>query len=303
MFSRHLQYTYLCCRGRTLWTRPQMGVWTFDAWCHGVKSASEQLQLCELSGPTFRFTKQNLAWWAVTRWTSKNHKTVKIWGWVLVWVWALAWDNTVLSFQLSLNVNMYFHYSIVSCSCGKSRGKYTANLSTEEKAISSANMFFLKPPPPPTLLPSSSKKQISYHHAEAANRLHVYFNYRTPWSTLQPENWCNSYKTSCTTAGKIAPHKQFHMNSTTYLCPIKTMGGGSCSWENSTSVTSPTSLQWRRLTRVHIWDNDQQCNSLWAPTNSYIPPWGGGRFTHWCQAPMCKTVSSHEINSHEINSH
>ena len=87
----------------------------------------------------------------------------------------------------------YFHYSIVSCSCGKSRGKYTANFSTEEKAISNANVFFLKPPPPPTLLPSSSKKQISYHHAEAANRLHVYFNYRTP--TLQPENWCNSYKT------------------------------------------------------------------------------------------------------------
>ena len=87
----------------------------------------------------------------------------------------------------------YFHYSIVSCSCGKSRGKYTANFSTEEKAISNANVFFLKLPPPPTLLPSSSKKQISYHHAEAANRLHVYFNYRTP--TLQPENWCNSYKT------------------------------------------------------------------------------------------------------------
>ena len=27
--------------------------------------------------------RKNLAWWAVTRRTSKNHKTVKIWGWAL----------------------------------------------------------------------------------------------------------------------------------------------------------------------------------------------------------------------------
>ena len=36
-----------------------------------------------------------LAWWAVTKRTSKHHKTVKIGGWVLAWVWALARDNTV----------------------------------------------------------------------------------------------------------------------------------------------------------------------------------------------------------------
>ena len=34
--------------------------------------------------------RKNLAWWAVTRRTLKNHKTVKIWGWALARVWALA---------------------------------------------------------------------------------------------------------------------------------------------------------------------------------------------------------------------
>ena len=38
----------------------------------------------------FGFTTQNLAWWAVTQRTLKNHKTVKIGEWVL------ARDNTVL---------------------------------------------------------------------------------------------------------------------------------------------------------------------------------------------------------------
>jgi len=37
---------------------------------------------------------KNLAWWAVTRRTSKNHNTVEIGGWVL------AWDNTVGYFPL-----------------------------------------------------------------------------------------------------------------------------------------------------------------------------------------------------------
>ena len=40
---------------------------------------------------------KNLAWWAVTRRTSKNHKTVKMGGWALAWVWALARDITVLT--------------------------------------------------------------------------------------------------------------------------------------------------------------------------------------------------------------
>ena len=49
-------------------------VWTFDAWCCAAQSASEQSQLCELSGSTFGSLRKNLAWWAVTRRTSKNHK-------------------------------------------------------------------------------------------------------------------------------------------------------------------------------------------------------------------------------------
>ena len=51
----------LCCRGRTLWTRPQTGVWTFNAWFHGAQCTSQQLQPCELSGPTFKFTMQKFS--------------------------------------------------------------------------------------------------------------------------------------------------------------------------------------------------------------------------------------------------
>ena len=50
---------------------------------------NDRSYVCELSGLTFDSLRQNLAWWAVTRRTSKNHKTVKIGG------WALARDNTV----------------------------------------------------------------------------------------------------------------------------------------------------------------------------------------------------------------
>ena len=40
--------------------------------------------------------RENLAWWVVTQRTLKNHKAVKIGGWVLARVWALAQDNTVI---------------------------------------------------------------------------------------------------------------------------------------------------------------------------------------------------------------
>ena len=50
----------------------------------------------ELSGPTFNPLHKNLAGWAVTRRTSRNHKTVKIGGWVLASRWALTRDNTVV---------------------------------------------------------------------------------------------------------------------------------------------------------------------------------------------------------------
>ena len=72
-------------------------VQTFDAQCHVAQSASEQLQLphlSELSGPIPSDSLcENLAWWAVTWRTLKNHKTVG--GWALARVWVLARDSTV----------------------------------------------------------------------------------------------------------------------------------------------------------------------------------------------------------------
>ena len=34
---------------------------TFDGWCRGAQSASDQLQVCELNGPTFGFTMQEFS--------------------------------------------------------------------------------------------------------------------------------------------------------------------------------------------------------------------------------------------------
>ena len=48
----------LGCRERTLRTRTERLCANFDAWCRGAQSASEQLQLCEFSVPTFWFTTQ-----------------------------------------------------------------------------------------------------------------------------------------------------------------------------------------------------------------------------------------------------
>ena len=44
---------------------------------------------CELSS-------HHAVWWAVTRRTLKNHRTVKIGGWALTQGWALARDNTII---------------------------------------------------------------------------------------------------------------------------------------------------------------------------------------------------------------
>jgi len=70
-------------------------VQTFDAWCRGIQSASEQSQLCELSGPTFGFTTQEFSMVGSYTENLENHKTVKIGGWALARVWAPALDNTV----------------------------------------------------------------------------------------------------------------------------------------------------------------------------------------------------------------
>ena len=84
----------LCCRGRTLRTRPRTGV--FKPLCRGAQSVSEQPQLCELSGPIFGFTTQNFSMvGGYTENLKKKTQHCKIGGWVLAWVWALALDSTV----------------------------------------------------------------------------------------------------------------------------------------------------------------------------------------------------------------
>ena len=67
-------------------------VHSFDAWCHGAQSASEQSQLCELSWPTFGFTMQEFSMEGGYMKNPKKNKTVKI------GVWALSRDNTVSCF-------------------------------------------------------------------------------------------------------------------------------------------------------------------------------------------------------------
>ena len=66
-------------------------------WCHGTQSASEQSQLCELSGPTFGFTTQefSMVGGCTENPEKKKHKTFKLGGGGLARVWALARDNTV----------------------------------------------------------------------------------------------------------------------------------------------------------------------------------------------------------------
>ena len=73
-------------------------VQTFDAWCRVTQSASEQLQLCELSGPTctFGFTTREFCMVGGYTENPENHKTVKIGGWTL-----LAQDNTVIIYEKS----------------------------------------------------------------------------------------------------------------------------------------------------------------------------------------------------------
>ena len=75
-------------------------VQTFDVWCRGTQSTTDQLQLCDLSGPTFGFTTQNFSMVGGYTENLENHKTVKIGGWTLARVWVLARDNTVRIYSL-----------------------------------------------------------------------------------------------------------------------------------------------------------------------------------------------------------
>ena len=81
----------LSCKGRTLQTRPRTDVWEPLMPDVVVPKAQQNnhsyASTADLPSDSLR---KNFIWWAVTRRTLKNHKTVKIGGWALAWVWALA---------------------------------------------------------------------------------------------------------------------------------------------------------------------------------------------------------------------
>ena len=65
--------------------------------CRVAQSASEQLQLCELSRLTFGFTTREFSMvGGYMENPAKLQNCVKIGGWALARVWAFARDNTVL---------------------------------------------------------------------------------------------------------------------------------------------------------------------------------------------------------------
>ena len=85
-FNRRLQFENFVLQGKNAANEATDGcVRTFDA-----RSASEQSQLCELSGPTFGFTSQEYSMVGGYTEDLEKSQTVKIGG------WALAQDNTVL---------------------------------------------------------------------------------------------------------------------------------------------------------------------------------------------------------------
>ena len=89
------------CRGRTLRTRLRTDVCeplTPDAMASKVHQNNRgYVSSVDLPSDSLR---KNLAWWVVTRRTSKNHKTVKIGRWALSQIWALVQDNSVVYIHL-----------------------------------------------------------------------------------------------------------------------------------------------------------------------------------------------------------
>ena len=67
-----------CCKGETLQTGPRTGVCEPDV--VAPKAHQSYVSSADLPSDSLR---KNLAWWAVTQRTLKNHKTVKIGGWTL----------------------------------------------------------------------------------------------------------------------------------------------------------------------------------------------------------------------------
>ena len=52
--------------------------------------------------------------WVVTGKTLQNHRTGKIWGWVLVWKWVLAWGHYNTSHGLTLSEQPMTPFGVVS---------------------------------------------------------------------------------------------------------------------------------------------------------------------------------------------
>ena len=93
-----------CCKGGTLRTRPQTGVYKPDVVVH----KAHQRYVSSAHLPSDSLCK-NLAWWAVTRRTLNNHKTVKSGRWALARIWVLAQDNTVFTTEVASTQNSGVH--------------------------------------------------------------------------------------------------------------------------------------------------------------------------------------------------
>ena len=93
-FSRCLQHTNFVLQGKNTVNEAMEGVCEPDVAAPKVHQNNCSYESsADLPSDSLH---KDLAWWVVTWRTSKNHKTVKIGGWVLVRVWALAQDNKVL---------------------------------------------------------------------------------------------------------------------------------------------------------------------------------------------------------------
>ena len=89
-----------------LWTRPRAGVHE-PLMPDVVAPKAHQNNRSYVSSAVLPpdSLRKNLAWWAVTQRTLKNHKSGKFGRWALARVWALARDNTVVE-SFSLNEDL-----------------------------------------------------------------------------------------------------------------------------------------------------------------------------------------------------
>ena len=93
--SRRLQYVNFMLQGRN--TANEAMDRCVQTWCRAPKAHQNNRSYVSSEDLPSDSLCKNLAWRMVARITQKNHKTVKIGGWVLARVWALARDNTVVA--------------------------------------------------------------------------------------------------------------------------------------------------------------------------------------------------------------